>query len=166
MIKKDTKSAAWADLVRLPSEITIEAGIFQEEGSQPKKSRKNRKTKLSLVEIAACHEFGSLIKNAAGAVLGEIPQRSFLRAWFDANEERIQAYFVRRLAIEGPENVDRAMNQLALWIEGEIRRNIRRRIPPPLATETIRRKGSTVPLIDTGQLINAILAKVDGKIPT
>lgn len=166
MKRSEVVSKDWIAFMSLPSEITIEAGIFQDKGSEPKKRGKGgRKSKLTLIEIAAVHEFGALLKDAAGEVIGEIPQRSFLRAWFDANQERVQAEFVRRLSIEGPENWARALNQVALWIEAELRRNVRRGIPPPLAEETKRRKRSSKPLIDTGQLVNSIMAKVNGKIP-
>jgi hypothetical protein len=167
MKRTDTKSTDWIAFERLPSEILIEAGIFQEKGAERKKGRKA--AKLSLLEIAACHEFGALLKDATGEVIGEIPQRSFLRAWFDANEEKVQAAFVRRLSQEGPENWAKALNQVALWIEAELKRNVRKGGTPPfepLKEATKERKKSTKPLIDTGQLVNAIMAKVDGKIPS
>jgi hypothetical protein len=171
VIRQDTKSLAWLEFVRLPSNLEITAGIFSEQGSQPKKKGKGAKkaSKLTLIEIAACHEFGALLKDAAGEVIGEIPQRSFLRGWFDANQERIQAEFIRRLVANPPEKWRRALNQTALWIEAELKRNIRRGGTPPfqkLAKETERRKRSTKPLIDTSQLVNSILAKVDGRRPT
>ncbi len=167
MKRSETKHADWIAFARLPSEIVITAGIFQEEGARPKRKGKGQKRggKMTLAEIANVHEFGALLKNADGEVIGEIPARSFIRAWFDANEGRIQAKFVERLSKVGPANWALAFDQVALWIEAELKRNIRRGIPPPLAAETIRRKRSSKPLIDTGQLLNAILAKVDGKPP-
>ncbi len=168
LIAKETKSLVWTQFASLPSEFKIEAGIFEEEGSKAKRRGKKAKkaSKLTLAEVAAIHEFGAIIKDEFGNKIGEIPQRSFLRAWFDANKERIQAFFVSRLAAEGPENWRKACNQLALWIEGELRRNVKKRIPPPLAESTILRKGSTVPLIDSSQLVNSLTARVDGKPPT
>jgi hypothetical protein len=44
-----------------------------------------------------------------------------------------------------------------------MRRRVRKRIPPPLKPETIKRKKSSVPLVDTGQLVAAIMAKVSAK---
>lgn len=166
MKRTETKSTDWIAFERLPREFTIEAGIFEEKGRERKKPGKGQKApSLSLIEIAAVHEFGALLKNKLDEVIGEIPQRSFLRAWFDANLERIEATLLRRLDVEGPANWERAVNQWALWIEAELKRNLRRGIPPPLADETIERKGSTKPLIDTGQLVNSIMAKVNGKAP-
>jgi hypothetical protein len=166
VIRRETRSLAWEQLLKIPAEVSIEAGVFAEQGGQAKKRRRRgKKAPRTLAEIAAIHEFGAILKDADGNKIGEIPQRSFLRAWFDANQERIQAYFLKRLEIEGFANWDRVLEQLALWLEAELRRNIRSRIPPPLALSTIRRKGSTVPLIDVSQLINAITAKVEGKAP-
>lgn len=171
MNKTDTKSLDWLAFERLPSEIEIQAGIFAEDGGRQKKKGTHAKYggKLTLIEIAAVHEFGALLRDKLGKVVGEIPQRSFLRGWFDANQDRIQAEFVRRLDANGPANWQRALDQLALWIEAELKRNIRRGGTPPfepLADETKRRKRSTKPLIDTSQLVNSILAKVNGKAPT
>lgn len=170
MKRTEVKSADWLALESLPSEIVITAGIFEERaGAAKKKSTGQKKASgLTLGEIANIHEFGALLRNKLGEEIGKIPARSFIRAWFDANTERIQAKFVERLSKEGPANWARALNQVALWIEAELKRNVRRGGTPPfepLAEETKRRKKSSKPLIDTGQLVNAILAKIDGKIP-
>ncbi len=165
MIRKDTKSLAWSQLLDFPDALVIEAGIFEDTGGQQKKRGKGRKkdSGLSLVEIATIHEFGAILKDKLGNKIGEIPQRSFLRAWFDANQERIQLEFLRRLDANPPDQWPRALEQLALWIEAELRANVRRHIPPPNAPSTVRRKKSSTPLIDTSQLINAIVARVQGK---
>jgi hypothetical protein len=164
VIRTETASATWAQLIDLPSEISVQAGIFEELGGQQKKPSTGQKkpSGLTLAEVANIHEFGALIRDAAGEVIGEIPQRSFIRGWFDANEDRIQAEFVRRLAANGT-NIRRALEQLALWIEAELKRNVHNGGKPPfkpLSKQTIRRKRSSKPLIDTSQLVNAIMAKV------
>ena len=50
----------------------------------------------------------------------------------------------------------RALGLLGARMSADMKMTIKNRIPPPLQPETIRRKGSDVPLIDTGQLINSI----------
>lgn len=103
------------------------------------------------VEIGTKHEFG----------MG-VPERSFVRATIDAN---LNAY--RRLArtlgtrmVDGGVNRSRALGLLGQKAEADIKNRIRARIDPPLAPVTIDRKGSSVPLIDTGQMINAITSEV------
>lgn len=147
----------------MAGEIEIAAGVFAEEGAATKKRRDGKGSKLSLIDVATIHEFGGILRDADGNKIGEIPQRSFLRAWFDANQDRIQAEFVRRLDANAPDQWPRALEQLALWIEAELKRNVRRGITPPLSKSTIRRKKSSTPLIDTSQLVNAIMARVNGK---
>ena len=48
------------------------------------------------------------------------------------------------------------LNTLGAKAAADVKNTIRQGIPPPNSPETIRRKGSSRPLIDTGQLINAI----------
>lgn len=163
MNTKDTKSPAWHALLKLGDDIEITAGIFEEEGAAAKKRSDGRDSKLTLIDIATIHEFGAILRDADGAKIGEVPQRSFIRAWFDANQERIQAEFIRRLDANPPEKWSLALEQLALWIEAELKRNVRRGIPPPLSDATKRRKKSSTPLIDTSQLVNAIMARINGK---
>ena len=161
---KDTKSADWLAFERLPEVLEIQAGIFAEQGERMKEVLEGNSNGITLAEVANIHEFGALLKNKDGEVIGEIPARSFIRAWFDENEEQIQAAYLRLLNKHGPEHWDLAVQQLALWIQASIQRRIRRGLSPELADSTKARKKSSKPLIDTGQLLAAILAKVNGKI--
>lgn len=107
---------------------------------------KDGKTSVGL--IATVHEFG----------LG-VPRRSWLRDWFDGSRARAQSAMVTLLQ-KNPTNVERAFEQLGLWAVGQIQQRIARRIPPPNSDATIARKGSDVPLIDTGQLRSSITYQV------
>lgn len=102
---------------------------------------------LTVAAVAFFHEMG----------LG-VPERSWLRAWFDENESRIKADISRatRVVIRGRMTADQALSQLAARYVGEIQQRIADGINPPLEQSTIDRKGSDVPLIDTGQLRSAI----------
>lgn len=104
---------------------------------------KHGKSQLTISALAAIHEYG----------LG-VPERSFIRAWFDENATKIRAAInVMAKAIgSGRLTQDQAMAQLGLKFVGEIQARIARNIPPPLDPKTIARKGSSVPLIDTGVL--------------
>ena len=50
----------------------------------------------------------------------------------------------------------RALSVLGMALVGDVQQRIRNRIPPPNAPYTIARKGSDVPLIDTGRLRQSI----------
>ena len=103
---------------------------------------------LTVVDIGIIHEFG----------LG-VPERSFIRAWCDANTKRVQAAMRRLLTgvVQGKYDRAQALTLLGLWIQGEIQKYISRGVPPlPNAQATIDRKGSSRPLIDTGQLRAAV----------
>jgi hypothetical protein len=64
------------------------------------------------------------------------------------------------LVAQGKLTADKAAERVALACEGSMKKRISRGVPPPNAAETIRRKGSSKPLINTGQLRNAIRGKV------
>lgn len=107
----------------------------------------------TIAEIAEKHELG----------LG-VPERSFLRAYVDANEAEIKkdlrAAFQQIL--RGKFTPKRAAEILGLRHVGGIQQYIAdKKVVPPLSPVTIRIKGSDVPLIDTGQLRSAITHVVE-----
>ncbi len=109
-------------------------------------------------EIAKKHEFGD----------GNVPQRSFLRAWVDANESRITSKARTSLlwALETGAPFNEALGLLGQWSVWGVRAFINKKIPPPLAKATLARKKGEfrkIPLIDTAQLWNSITAEVEGK---
>lgn len=160
----DTKSKEWDAFEVLPEVWLIQAGIFKDQGDQVADVLEGHAGAITLGEVANIQEFGALLKNEEGEVVGEIPARSFIRAWFDENENRIQAVFLSRIKKLGLAEWRLALDQTALWIQSDIQRRMRRGIGPKLAKSTSDRKNSTKQLIDTGQLLAAIIAKVDGKI--
>jgi hypothetical protein len=103
-----------------------------------------------LVEIMTVHEFGS--SNAG------IPQRSFLRSAVDDNRTRIEALQEELLdqMVIGQINAVTALDRLGVFVTGLVRDKIRTISTPPNTPETIRRKGSSNPLIDTGQARQSI----------
>lgn len=101
----------------------------------------------TMVEIANEHEFG----------LG-VPERSWLRDWVDENEAMIRND-LRRAAmriIEGKLTAHQASDLLGTKYVAAIQTRIANGIQPPNAPSTIARKGSSTPLIDTGQFRSAI----------
>lgn len=114
--------------------------------------------KISLIELAAIHEFGSPAAN--------IPERSFLRAplrgttWLpDLCAKLTKGVLIGRFTPE------RAMAILGETSVAAIKRYITTGdgVPPPLQPETIARKGSSRPLVDTSRLLNSITYVVEKK---
>lgn len=106
---------------------------------------------LTIVELATIHEYGA---PAAG-----IPERSFLRKTFTGRGRAELAAFQAEQAkqvIEGKLGARTALKRIGTWGAAKVRERIRAHIDPPLKPATIKRKGSSTPLVDTGHLINAI----------
>ena len=106
---------------------------------------------LTVAQIAEIHEFG----------LG-VPQRSWLRDTIEENLPRIeQAIAQESLNIQtGRATYEQALGRIGAFVQGLIQVRIAGGIPPGLADSTIARKGSSTPLIDTGQLRSSITYEV------
>jgi len=100
-----------------------------------------------LVQYAAANEFGT----------ARIPERSFLRSTVISKQHRYIRLIreaVRKL-LDGF-SPDIAFGRLGMLAVADVQRTIRNRVPPPNAPLTIARKGSDVPLIDTGRMRQSI----------
>ena len=129
------------------SKRTVRVGILSD---APKKEREGGTGRYSLVEVAAAHEFGA---PDAG-----IPQRSFIRATVDEKRGEIEQ-LQRSLAVqfvEGKIASDQLLARLGAKVAAMVQTRIASNIPPPLSEETIAKKGSSVALVDTGQLKSSV----------
>lgn len=129
----------------------VRVGVLEE---ATKATREEEGSPLTLLEVAAVHEFGA---PAAG-----IPQRSFIRAGVDAQLAEIQRV-QRALAgqtIRGATTLDVALDRLGAKVAALLQNRIAAGIDPPNSAATIARKGSSKPLVDTGQLKAAITWRV------
>lgn len=110
----------------------------------------------SLLEVATIHEFGAPAAN--------IPKRSFLIDTANKNERKISrnlALSAERVA-SGKATHHQALALFGVWFEGVVKARIAAGISPANKPLTIKRKGSSKPLIDTGQLRNSITHEVNG----
>jgi hypothetical protein len=123
--------------------IILSVGVQGQKGAEQHKQGSG----LSVAEIAELHEFG----------LG-VPERSWLRDWFDTNEASIKEDLrkVARGILLGRFTREQGLEILGVKYVGEIQLRIASNIPPALAESTVKRKGSSVALIDTGQFRSAI----------
>lgn len=111
---------------------------------------------FTLAELAAVHEYGS--KD------GRIPERSFIRSTVDKNQKRYQKLLPKlgKKILEQKLSAKQAMTQLGEVVSGDMKETINAGIEPGLKPTTIKRKGSSKPLIDTGRLKGSITHEVRG----
>jgi hypothetical protein len=110
----------------------------------------------SMATIAATHELGSTKKN--------IPERSWMRTFFDGNLDMINKFIQQRVKMVFGLTMTsvKASDQVGVWYSGQLKKAINK-LPPLDATKsaaTIKRKKSSKALIDTSQMINAIVHKI------
>lgn len=101
----------------------------------------------TVVEYAAFNEFGT--KN--------VPQRSFLRSTADENQRKYGDLLAKAVV----ETVDgkplrQAFGKVGEVAVGDVQQKIRNLATPPNAPSTIKKKGSSNPLIDSGRLRQSI----------
>jgi hypothetical protein len=126
---------------------TVTVGVHDAEGSAP------HGDEVTNLDVAAFAEFGTVTE----------PPRSFLRAWADEREAELrermrkigEAIYKGKLA-----SVAIGLDRFGLLAVADIQGRIVDGIPPELAQSTIDRKGSSTPLIDTGQLKSSIVHRV------
>lgn len=92
----------------------------------------------------------------------QIPERSFLRTTFDKGRRKYERLLLKQAqaVVDGKQAPDRAIGVVGEVHLADVIRRINRGIPPKLKPATAARKGSTKPLIDTGQLKGSIKVKV------
>lgn len=103
--------------------------------------------------IAAVHEFGS----------EHVPERSFMRTSLEANRSKRTALNEQNLkkVLNGGMSVNAALRQLGLMASRDIKKQIKNGSYAPLKAATIKRKGSSKPLIDTGQMRQSVTYELE-----
>jgi len=143
--------------------ITKELALLQDsyvlvgfqEGSVTHAQNKDQRTKkpgLSMPEIAAANEFGT----------DDIPARPFMRTSYDDNKAQIDRVITKEYdkIVDGQSTVKRSLGLIGLFMVDLIQQKIRAITTPPNAPSTIKKKKSSKPLIDFGQMISAVTSKV------
>lgn len=112
------------------------------------------KHSVTVLQIAQWHEFGA----------GKNPERSFIRAPFDANESKLRAMVTQSVEehIRGGVKILQSMGEIGSYLRGEMVAIIATKGLAPNAPSTIKKKGSDTPLIDTG-LLKASITYVTGR---
>jgi hypothetical protein len=150
-------NGAIAMLSRLLENGALSVGVLAEDAAEQHENEDGEPSGLTVGEIAEIHEFG----------LGSAPRRSFLAGWADQNADQIKTVVIRggqALARGKIASIDQLLEQIGVWAVGSIQARMATSIPPPNAPATIKRKGSSVALIDTGQLRSSISYRVDDDV--
>ena len=113
-----------------------------------KKNAKPYEDMSEVARVAVWNEFGT----------HNIPSRPFFRTAIDGNREKIfnMTAKIADNAMVGKTTVEKAFDQLGLYMQSIIRASIRSNIPPPNSPKTVKAKNSSRTLIDTGQMINSV----------
>ncbi|MBP6018794.1 MAG: hypothetical protein KA735_04830 [Burkholderiaceae bacterium] len=109
---------------------------------------------INNAELLAVHEFGS--KD------GSIPERAPVRSSMSKHQDKYVATHAENLrkVVRGEMPFDKSLDLLGLRAAADVQQNIRDGDFKPLKQATINRKGSSTPLIDTGNLRQSITHEV------
>lgn len=110
-----------------------------------------------LAMIAAVHEFGDPERG--------IPERSSLRSSMQENAQKYVRLNKLNLVsiLRGGLTADEALGQLGEMAKSDVQVKIRSGDFVPLKPATVARKGSSKPLIDSGQLVQGVSYEVGGE---
>lgn len=139
---------------------SVKIGVLGSEATQAKEVNAggvhHSELGLTLVEVATFNEFGT----------ERIPERSFIRGTVDTYRsryvEQTKQLYAKVCDPGGSMTVQQALAIMGMVIQGDIQARISAGIMPANAPSTVRQKGSSTPLIDTGQLRQSIRYKVEG----
>lgn len=131
------------------------------QGSQGAANHQN--THLTVAQLATIHEFGKVIHQPRMRRTIVIPERSFLRATVDQYRDAItrREVLLTQGYVLGKFELKSSLELLGQYVVGLVKQRIANGIPPANSPWTIAQKGSSKPLIDTGQLRNSITYQVD-----
>jgi hypothetical protein len=110
------------------------------------------KVESDIIARAVFNEFGT----------GRIPERPFMRNAMRANRSKYNGAMGKaaRSVLNGSTSLDGVLSKLGALAQGDIQEEIRDLDTPPNAPSTIERKGSSNPLIDTGEMRQKVTWKV------
>lgn len=117
------------------TKVGVQAGAKETDGSD-------------MVIVAAANEFGT----------DRIPARSFMRSTFEEEKGKLVSIIsAEATAIaEGRKTVEQSLNLIGLYYTGRIQAKIHSHPAPANAPSTIKAKGSSGTLVDSGALVQGI----------
>lgn len=144
-IIKGEKTFLKLDKLLKDNKSKLSVGFFK--GQMVKSGNKD----IPQAQIAYWNEFGT------GD--GKIPPRPFMRLSIEKNNKN-WLNFTKKALLKNNLEIKKTINQLGLLMVGDIQKEITDLRTPPNAESTIKKKGSSNPLIDTGLMRNSVKHKV------
>ena len=121
----------------------VKIGLFKEEGKNDGEY---------IADYAYANEFGE----------GNVPSRPFIRNTFDENQSDWSDSLQENLGkvIEGKIDSNNIFSLLGERAVDDVKKTISNNLPPPNAESTIKKKGSSKTLIDSGAMRNAVSYRI------
>lgn len=144
----DAKFVALGEALAAAKGLRLKVGVLGAKGAE-----REAGSDLTLAQLAHIHEYGT---EASGKHAG-VPERAPLRKTLIAMQDDLQVS-MRKIAhgiYTGKVDPRVGLEALGQRVSGRIRLTITAGLEPPNAASTIRRKKSSTPLIDDGQLYRA-----------
>lgn len=137
------------DRAKLATQLKVRAGVFGDAASESVGDG------FTMLDLVAVHEYGSEDHH--------IPERSFIRSTMNRPDiVQMQKVMIAKAVasiLAGRITTEKALGLIGSYMVEQIKATIRNRatVPnTPNAASTIAAKGSSLPLVDTGRMINAI----------
>lgn len=111
-----------------------------------------RDGELNNAQLMAIHEFGT----------EHVPERAPIRKTMAKNGDGYGSMFEKAImgVLAGKSDADLILNRIGAQVAGDVVGEIQSGIEPALSLQTVKRKGSDRPLIDTGALVQSISYEV------
>lgn len=141
--KDNGAEARMAEIAKL-KERGIKVGVLGHAGSQ----QANGEQQATVADVATWNEFGTPTS----------PERPIIRGYVDEKKPEAVDLLTRmgKAVVSGKVTADQGFNVVGLKLVSNMQERMSNGIEPPNAPSTIRRKGSSVPTIDSGQLRSSL----------
>lgn len=115
------------------------------------------------IQHAVWNEFGTRGGASGGGWGGPIPERPFMRNAVRSNQSKYKALLKSSAGglLSGKAQMRQTLSRLGIAAQGDVQAEITSLTSPPNSPVTIALKGSSKPLIDTGEMRAAVTWKVD-----
>jgi hypothetical protein len=141
----------------------VRVGLLAKDGDRPYVRKADQASNdngadeaITILQVGIFNEFGT----------DRIPERSFIRAWFDEHQAEIRDKFtvLMKSVVRGDRTKEQILDIIGLWCVGSIQQRISAGIGPENAESTVKAKGkgSSTPLVDTGSLRSSISYEIGG----
>lgn len=118
---------------------------------------------LDNISKAVWNEFGTRGGASGGGWGGPIPERPFMRNAMRDNRGKYREALKASAAkiLTGKAQLRSVLSKLGILVQGDVQGEITSLMSPPNSPVTVALKGSSKPLIDSGEMRGAVTYKVD-----